>query len=1192
MKVLIYLLWFLFGVILFYIFNTIYYKLQENFTIGAPIFKILQDNTTGNYSFLMDDNVIPDNQRLLNTYDLTVSQSMLNQTGIFGSDMTQYNGPDPRTIINPNNPFYDSSIAVLDRGCPILPTIDPSKLPDGYKVIMIPITKTNDFEILFGLYDPLLAVDYNAGYGQSACAPLPRRSNNEVILEQLYQNCLNTDYVNMSNTTFNETQVIFGFLRVYDLCRTYELLERQEHETENYMNLKNLQTSLETMNTFVLDYSEKKEFIKNNKSNYDNVIFDNLYDRSTMRWTADDNITYTKYSDNTYHLTLIQMVIRKSTSDTAWDKYIEFISNSQRSALSDINESKYEQPMAAFTPEQINDDLDFELQAMRLNERDFNIVYEYTKNKNNVIENVDRFKVYNIYLDKYYRARKIADFSGSSDTQELPSGNNVIVYLSAIVKDDLPDVTSCEEIITLGFDNFRVSAQAFVMSLVVTSQSITDLIQMGYCTSNLYRTGFKILDGLQGERMPQTALKLHLNVVQNLQTGGIVLNNLLVSPLPSMMKVLRDHLCIAYNIPMGIVSLGFQDDKNNPHFTFMDKHLMELDIPHRMALFQIVEILFSNPAYLNRAEGDTSSAVTGRADPGIRVYIDYPPDKLKPTIFDLKELIFLFEHLKNNTQIFSDLADANTNFSIQIKILFDVQADSPNTSFEELPRKLLNQEIELLTINKGTDISGLISQKLLDTSRYNFTNNRYQYRDDSNNCVQLFFGLRDVLPTQPVVCLDLDKVRQRLTDVKTHDQPTIFSVTPTHVKTINPLLLNNRKLSLYTDFQNFAVHVDVKRNQIEYVNNDITNFIYIGYLNNLCILERQIIYQFILYYIEDDDPDKDEFIRRHEIESWEHRESRIEIPYGTTITIVCTLMELIEMYNLRVYSFKLYISPLTFNYKRGDKLLTNLLEINFILTGTNPNNGKTIYIVLRNNPVSMIWKPIDQNDPDEKHYRYMLHYGSCNPSDTTVPCQITDQMYVRYYNPALRKLIGIKKGDGLLNVAYDGMISRPINTDESNNFSEFTYDLATEVKFKDADLSFSDTLAGLNFDSNTDIELNTPIQFGLIQRKAHTFGASIGIYHPREYTLINSETDQSTLQYRNPDKIDIFTDILLSSIQGDSINIRTDDTCLFNANNGVYISFEYTQDGIKSENLFIQFDDGTNTQSKQYRLLELLTSLQ
>ena len=196
----------------------------------------------------------------------------------------------------------------------------------------------------------------------------------------------------------------------------------------------------------------------------------------------------------------------------------------------------------------------------------------------------------------------------------------------------------------------------------------------------------------------------------------------------------------------------------------------------------------------------------------------------------------------------------------------------------------------------------------------------------------------------------------------------------------------------------------------------------------------------------------------------------------------------------------------------------------------------------------------------------------------------------------LKKCCGLGRiNDKLIyadNVAYEnGNIRRPINTDESNNFSEFTFDLATEIKFNDADPSFSATLTGLNFELNTGIVLNPPIQFGLIQRKAHTYGISIGNYHPREYTLINSGTDQSTLQYLNPDR-HIVTDILLSSIQRDSISMRRDDTCLFDVNKGVHISFEYIQNGIKLEQLFIQLELADNTDSSQYRFLELIRSLQ
>ena len=61
---------------------------------------------------------------------------LLNNIGIFGQDIVNYDGPDPRTIYDINNPFYNGSIINLESGCPILPTTDPSILPDGYKVII------------------------------------------------------------------------------------------------------------------------------------------------------------------------------------------------------------------------------------------------------------------------------------------------------------------------------------------------------------------------------------------------------------------------------------------------------------------------------------------------------------------------------------------------------------------------------------------------------------------------------------------------------------------------------------------------------------------------------------------------------------------------------------------------------------------------------------------------------------------------------------------------------------------------------------------------------------------------------------------------------------------------------------------------------------------------------------------------
>ena len=73
MKLIKYLIWFLFGVLLFYILNNRYYRLQENFTIGGPIIRILQDNNTHNYSFLYGDNPIPDDKTLVDdkVYDFS-----------------------------------------------------------------------------------------------------------------------------------------------------------------------------------------------------------------------------------------------------------------------------------------------------------------------------------------------------------------------------------------------------------------------------------------------------------------------------------------------------------------------------------------------------------------------------------------------------------------------------------------------------------------------------------------------------------------------------------------------------------------------------------------------------------------------------------------------------------------------------------------------------------------------------------------------------------------------------------------------------------------------------------------------------------------------------------------------------------------------------------------------------------------
>lgn len=1198
-----YLLCFLLGVILFLIVN---YILYENFTIGGPVIRILQDNNTYNYSFIFDNIPIPDNKTLVDdkVYDLSVTQLMLlNGTGIFGEDIINYDGPDPRTIYDINNPFYNGSIINLESGCPILPTTDPSILPDGYKVIMIPITKTKDFEILFGLYDPLLAIDYKTFIVQSVCAPMISGGETiqwgqDSVLEQLHENCLNLDYINMSNKTFNETHVITGFLRVYDLCRTYELLERDTHETQNYMHLKNLQNALETMNRFILEYSEKKDFIDRNVYNYDRILtsLEPLYNRSSS-YERNYYTYYNKYRNNNSHLTLLNRSIDDSdTSDDAWELYTENLFDDQHRLLEEMSEKlfeergwiTYENRQVIENREAIDDYIRTrELTLLKLNRRDFNTLFQYRKNQEFIETELQKYQTYNVYLDKYYKVTKIADFTGNTDVQRLPDGNSFIVYLSAIVKNDLPVMTSCEDIIRYGFDNFRISIQAFVMSLVGTSQNSTDLIQMGYCTSDLYRTGFKRLVGLQERRMPQTALKLHLNVVKNLETSGIILNNLLVSPLPSMMRVLRDHLCIAYNIPMGIVSLGFQDDENNPNFTLMDKDLMELDLDHRRALYEIVEILFSNPLYLNRGED------------GRRLYIDYSPELplYTPTKFELERLRYVYNILKSQKDGVISLANANQNFDRLIKILFNIQPDSRITLLK-LPIELTKPEKDLLKKHKSTDIEGLITHSLLEVANYDYMNENIVSRDGvTHPILTMFYQYVE----QSVICLDIQKVSDRLLDIQSSQQPTIFEYTRSSlVKCKNPLEINCRELSLGTEFAYFRniSHAAGKIDEGDPVTTDnSSNMIHKSYINgNLIILERQIIYNFDIVYITDSTI-INEFTLS--IGDWVKIEESGYNPIGNNMIINCTTSELIEMLKLQWYEslYQLTQSTSTFGYKRDDPLIIDKITSNMILKGIHPVTEETIYIhILR---PDNIWKPNDPDDPDdpdEIHYRYMLHYGSCDPSQTTTPCQITDQMYVRYYNPTEAKLIGIKKGDGLLNIAYEngGMIRRPIQTDESQNFSEFVFDMDTEIKFNDDYSNFDQVLSTLDFESNTEVVLNPPFNFGLIQRKAHVVGFSTGgFYHDRNYSIQNRNTPDSKLVYFNPDK-NINTEILLSSIVTDSIRITENRDCWASSNEGNYIMFSYTDDdgNIKNEKLFIKLEYVEDQNSSQYRFLELMRSLQ
>ena len=124
-KFLKYLIFIFLGILIYLILNQI-----NLFTIGGPTIRIVQDDTTGNFSFLIGDNpTIPVDKTLVDDkiYDFAVQQIMLlNNTGIFGQDITQYNGPDPRTINDPNNRFYDSSI--LDASISVEPQTKPPPL--------------------------------------------------------------------------------------------------------------------------------------------------------------------------------------------------------------------------------------------------------------------------------------------------------------------------------------------------------------------------------------------------------------------------------------------------------------------------------------------------------------------------------------------------------------------------------------------------------------------------------------------------------------------------------------------------------------------------------------------------------------------------------------------------------------------------------------------------------------------------------------------------------------------------------------------------------------------------------------------------------------------------------------------------------------------------------------------------------
>ena len=89
-KFLKYLIFIFLGILIYLILNQI-----NLFTIGGPTIRIVQDDTTGNFSFLIGDNpTIPVDKTLVDDkiYDFAVQQIMLlNNTGIFGQDITQYN---------------------------------------------------------------------------------------------------------------------------------------------------------------------------------------------------------------------------------------------------------------------------------------------------------------------------------------------------------------------------------------------------------------------------------------------------------------------------------------------------------------------------------------------------------------------------------------------------------------------------------------------------------------------------------------------------------------------------------------------------------------------------------------------------------------------------------------------------------------------------------------------------------------------------------------------------------------------------------------------------------------------------------------------------------------------------------------------------------------------------------------------
>ena len=90
--------------------------------------------------------------------------------------------------------------------------------------------------------------------------------------------------------------------------------------------------------TFVLDYTQKKEYVKEHIITYNSVGINHLWDASTEDVISHRfegfTYTYNEYSNVQYHIGIIKTAINdNSTFDEAWKNYQELISNSQRDIL-------------------------------------------------------------------------------------------------------------------------------------------------------------------------------------------------------------------------------------------------------------------------------------------------------------------------------------------------------------------------------------------------------------------------------------------------------------------------------------------------------------------------------------------------------------------------------------------------------------------------------------------------------------------------------------------------------------------------------------------------------------------------------------------------------------------------------------------------------------------------------------------